>query len=122
MILHHLKAYDELLNTTKSNNQLVQAYWVCLEQCDFIILGLKVLSWLTYKVTLLFLNMIDLSSQNDFFKILPQLYDDLSVKCLVTLSDCKVSYSFDMLESPSTVEKHVLGLVCVRAALHLATQ
>ena len=79
-------------------------------------------SQLTYKVTSSFLNMIELSSQNDLLRILPQFYDDLSVKCLDTLSDYKVSYSFDVPEPTSTVEKHVLGLVCVRAASHLATQ
>ena len=66
--------------------------------------------------------MVELSSQNDLLRILSQLYDDLSVKCLDTLSDYKVSYSFDVPEPTSTVEKYVLGLVCVRAASHLATQ
>ena len=66
--------------------------------------------------------MLELSSQNDLLRILPQFYDDLSVKCLDTLSDYKVSYSFDMPEPTSTVEKHVLSLVHVRAASHLATQ
>ena len=76
---------------------------------------------LTYKVTFPFFNMVELSSQNDLLRTLPQLYDDLSVKCLDTLSDYKASYSFDVLKPTSTVEKHVLGLVCVRAASHLAT-
>ena len=66
--------------------------------------------------------MVEISSQNDLLRILPQLYDDFSVKCLDTLSDYKVSYSFDVPEPTSTVEKHLLGLVCVRAASHLATQ
>ena len=39
-----------------------------------------------------------------------------------TLNDYKVSYSFDVPEPTYTAEKHVLGLVCVRAASHLATQ
>ena len=53
-------------------------------------------SQLTYKVTSSFLNMVELSSQNYLLRILPQFYDDLSVKCLDTLSDYKVSYSFDV--------------------------
>ena len=55
--------------------------------------------------------MVELSSQNDLLRILPQLYDDLSIKCLDTLSDYKVSYLFDVPELTSTVEKHVLGLI-----------
>ena len=35
------------------------------------------ISQLTYKVTCLFLNMVELSSQNNLLKILPQLYDFL---------------------------------------------
>ena len=66
--------------------------------------------------------MVELSSQNDLLRILPQLYDDLSIKCLDTLCDYRVSYSFDVPELTSTVEKHVLGLICVKAASHLATQ
>ena len=66
--------------------------------------------------------MVELSSQNDLLRILPQLYDDLSIKCLDTLSDYKVSYLFDVPELTSTAEEHVLGLICVRTASHLATQ
>ena len=66
--------------------------------------------------------MVELFSQNYLLRMLPQLYDNLSVKCLDTLSDYKASYSFDVPEPTSTAEKHVLGLVCVRAASHLATQ
>ena len=88
-ILHHLDDYEELLKDTKSNNQLVQACRVYLE-CEFIIIGLKVLSWFTYKVTLPFLNMVELSSQKDLLSILPKLYDDLSAKILETLSEYKV--------------------------------
>ena len=83
---------------------------------------LTYVSQLTYKVTSPFLNMVELSSQNDLLRILPQLYDDLPVKCLDTLCDHKVSYSFDVPEPTYTEEKHVLGLVCARAASHLATQ
>lgn len=49
-LLYHLEDYEELLKETKSNNQLVQACRVYLE-CDFILIGLKVLSWFTFKVT-----------------------------------------------------------------------
>ena len=92
-ILHHIEDYEDLLKVTKSNN-LVQACRIYLEQCDFIIVGLKVLSWFTYKVTLPFLNMVELSSQHDLLKTLPQLYDDLSNKCIDTLSMYQVDYSF----------------------------
>ena len=75
----------------------------------------------SYKVTFPFLNMENFLHKMDLLRILPQLYDDLSVKYLDTLSDYKVSYSFDVPKPTSTVEKHVLGLVCVRSASHLAT-
>ena len=113
--------YEELLNQTKSNNQLVQACILYLD-CDFIVSGLKVLSWFNYKITLPFLNMVELSSQKDLLTILPKLYDDLSVNILETLHDFKVNYSFDVLEPTSPIEKHILNLCSIKAASNLATQ
>ena len=121
-ILHHIEDYEELLKLTKSNNQLIQACRVYLEQCEFIVIGLKVLAWFTYKVTLPFLNMVEISTQSDLLTILPQLYQDLSTKSLDTLSKYEVDYSFKVSEPTSLVEKHVLGLVCTKAASNLATQ
>ena len=120
-ILHHIDDYEDLLKDTKSNNQLVQACRVYLE-CDFVIIGLKVLSWFTYKVTLPFLNMVELSSQKELLSILPTLYDDLSAASLETLSDYKVNYSFEPPEPLSAVEKHILDLCSRKAAQDLATQ
>ena len=61
-VVYHLEDYEDLLHETKSNNQLVQACRVYL-QCDFVIIGLKVLSWFTSAVTLPFLNMVEKSKQ-----------------------------------------------------------
>ena len=110
-----LDDYEEQLKDTKSNNQLVQACRVYLE-CEFIIIGLKVLSWFTYKVTLPFLNMVELSSQKDLLSILPKLYDDLSAKSLETLSEYKVDYSFQPPQPTSAVEIHILDLCARKAA------
>jgi hypothetical protein len=120
-ILYHLEDYQDLLNSTKSNNQLVQACRVYL-QCEFVLLGLKVLSWFTYQVTLPFLNMVEQATQQDLLTILPKLHDDLAAGKLDTLAEYKVSYSFEPPEPLSTVEQHILNQLCVHAALDLATQ
>ena len=69
----------------QSNNQLVQACRIYLE-CDFILIGLKVLYWFTFKVTMPFLNMVELSTQKDL-DILPKLHDDHSAGVLDRLSE-----------------------------------
>ncbi|KAK6179055.1 hypothetical protein SNE40_011501 [Patella caerulea] len=120
-ILYHLSDYEQLLIQTKSNNQLVQACRVYLE-CEFIVIGLKVLSWFTYKVTLPFLNMVELCSQKDLLNILPKLYDDLSTNSLDTLCNYQVNYSFEVSEPLSAIEKHILSLCSNKAAADLATQ
>ena len=51
-VVYQLEDYEDLLQDVKSNNQLVQACRVYL-QCDFVIIGLKVLSWFTSAVTLI---------------------------------------------------------------------
>ena len=120
-ILYHLEEYQAVLQKTKSNNQLVQACRVYLE-CEFIILGLKVLSWFTYKITLPFLNMVEQASQSDLLTILPQLYNDLVDGNLDTLKEYHVSYSFDPEEPESVVGQHILSAFSKRAASDLATQ
>ena len=50
--MYQLEDNEDLLQDVKSNNQLVQACRVYL-QCDFVIIGLKVLSWFTSAVTLI---------------------------------------------------------------------
>ena len=51
-VVYQLEDNEDLLQDVKSNNQLVQACRVYL-QCDFVIIGLKVLSWFTSAVTLI---------------------------------------------------------------------
>ena len=63
-ILYHLEDYEAVLQSTKSNNQLVQACRIYVEY-DFVLKGLKALSWFTYKVTLPFLNMFEQITQKD---------------------------------------------------------
>ena len=120
-ILYHLDDYEDLLKDTKSNNQFVQACRVYLE-CEFVKIGLKVLSRFTYKVTLPFLNMVELSSQKDLLSILSKLFNDLSANNLETLSEYKVDYSFQPLQPTSAVEIHILDLCSTKAAADLATQ
>ena len=88
-ILYHLQDYEAVLSNTKSNNQLVQACRVYL-QCEFVILGLQLLSWFTYKVTLPFLNIVEQATKLDLLKILPQLHEDLAKGKMDTLSQYSV--------------------------------
>ena len=120
-VVYHLEDYEDLLHDVKSNNQLVQACRVYL-QCEFVIIGLKVLSWFTSAVTLPFLNMVEKSKQSDLLKILPELHKDLKERKTDTLNEFMVKYSFDLGTPTSALEKHILGLFCERAAADLATQ
>ena len=120
-LMYHREDYEDVVNETKSNNELVQACRIYL-QCDFVMLGLNALSWFTYKVTLPFLNMVELSTQENLLTILPQLHNDLANRNVETLSKFKVDYSFEPKEPESPVEKYILGLFCEKASSDLATQ
>ena len=120
-ILYHIPEYEATLHNTKSNNLLLQACRLYLE-CDFIIIGLKVLAWFTYCVTLPFLNMTQLSTQNDLVKVLPHLHDDLQNNLTDTLSSYIVPYSFEVEKPETPVEVYLLQCMCQQAAKDLATQ
>ena len=120
-ILYHLAEYQGLLEKTKANNQLVQACRVYLE-CEFILIGLKVLAWFTYTITLPFLNMVEKTTQADLLHILPRLHNDLKAKRMDTLQNYHIEYSFQPEEPVSPVELYILGEFCTKAAVDLATQ
>ena len=120
-ILYHIPEYVATLEKTKSNNLLVQACRLYLD-CEFIIIGLKVLAWFTYCITLPFLNMTQVCTQNDLVDTLPRLHADMQQKKTDTLSEYTVLYSFQVQKPETPVELYLLGEFCQQAARDLATQ
>ena len=120
-ILHHLDDYHASLQKTTSNEMLVQACRLYLE-CEYVLIGLKVLAWFTFCITLPFLNMTEVSTQKDLVSILPCLHDDLLEKKTNTLSQYRVPYSFQLDEPESPIELYLLGEMCTQAGKDLAKQ
>ena len=102
-ILYHIPEYVATLEKTKSNNLLVQACRLYLD-CEFIIIGLKVLAWFTYCITLPFLNMTQVCTQNDLVDTLPRLHADMQQKKTDMLSEYTVLYSFQVQKPETPVE------------------
>ena len=55
--------------------------------------GFKALANFTYKVTMPYLNFVEISSQAEFIKVLPQLFKDLSAHNLKTMQEYTVSWT-----------------------------
>lgn len=76
---------------------LVQACRLYLE-CDYVISTLEPLTNFTFYLTMLFLNCVEKTDQNDLVKILPQLYYDLSDSNLYTLKQYHVKWTEAQME------------------------
>ena len=68
--------FQKILEGTTNNSLLVQACRLYVEN-KYIVAVLKALSYFTYKVTMLYLNFVEKSDQNDLCKTLPVVYEDL---------------------------------------------
>ena len=59
----------------------------------FIAAGFKVLANFTYKVTMPYLNFVEISSQAELIKVLPQLFKDFSAHNLKTMQEYTVNWT-----------------------------
>ena len=75
-ILHAYPLLQILPTETSKTNLLVSACKLYLS-CEFFPTELKVLAFFTHKVTLPFLNCVEISDQETLLTVLPQLYKDL---------------------------------------------
>ena len=115
-ILHALPLLQMLLVETPKSNLLVEACRLYLE-CEFFLTELKVLSYFTFKVTLLFLNFVEKNNQEKLLVMLPKLHEDLKNLNLDTLREFIVKYRHvDVPELRSQLEQEIINQMCVKAA------
>ena len=79
--------------------------------------GFKALANFTYKVTMPYLNFVEISSQAEFIKVLPQLFKDLSAHNLKTMQEYTVSWTHvTSTTSPlSELDCYLLDQMCFKA-------
>lgn len=119
-VIYHLNDIRELLLRTKSNNTLVRACKVYVEN-SYILNGLRSLSIFCYKVTLPFMNFMEKETQIECVKMIPTLYNDFKVGNLETLKHYVVDFSFPISEENDTI-KFLLIKFCEQAASDLKQQ
>ena len=104
------------------NNLLIRACRIYLEN-DFILAGLK--ANFTYKVTMAFLNCVEISNQNKLFNILPKLCKDLANKFMDTLAEFGVKWThvkMGKLLPQSDLNQLILGEMCKQASMGVELQ
>ena len=126
-VLDCLTQFKKILNDTHLNNLLVCACKLYLEN-DYILAALKALSFLTYKVTMPYLNCIEICDQNDLVGengILKRLSDDLKDGKMDTLKDYHVEWKHvDMSKQQpdSPLDHLILEHMCHKAAAGIDLQ
>ena len=81
--------------------------------CEFFLTELKVLAFFTHKVTLPFLNCVEISEQETLLTVLPQLYKDMKDGNADTLVCFLVTYRHvPALCNLTEVEELIVKQVC----------
>ena len=120
-VLNCLPQFQKILNDTHLNNLLVSACKLYLEN-DYILAAFKALSFFTYKVTMPYLNCIEICNQNDLVGengILKKLSDGLKSNKMDTLKDYHVEWKHvDMSKQQpeSPLDHLILKYMCHKAA------
>jgi hypothetical protein len=114
-ILYHLEDFKELLRTTKSNNLLVLACRVYVEN-EFLLSCFAALAYFTFHVTFPYFNCCEKSTQEDALELFPKLYKDLENKKIDTLKQYIVNYSFEVREMSTDIEKVIVDQFCLQAS------
>ena len=121
-ILNALPYLRMLVNESHLSNQHIEAVRLFLDS-EFFITELVVLSYFTHRVSLPLLNCVEISSQPDLLKILPQLFSDLTSGKLDTLEEFLVVYNHIKINEPtSETEKMILEEMCHEAAKSVERQ
>ena len=84
--------FSRLLNETPKSNLLIESCLLYLEN-EFILTVFKMLSWFTYKVTMPYINCVNMSTQSELLEILPILVSDLYEGKLDTLDKFSVKWT-----------------------------
>ena len=91
-----------LLNETKMDHLLVQACRLYIE-CEFLITELQALTYFTYKITLPFLNCVEVYDQLQLTQIIPILNHDLSADKMDTSYNYTVTCKHVNIYEPDMV-------------------
>ena len=111
-----------LLSETAQANLHIESSKLYLE-CEFFLTELSVLAYFTHKVSLPLLNCVEVCEQEELLKILPQLYQDLSVGNMDTLDQYLVKYKHVPVRTDLTeLENKLLLLMCKHAAKSIKLQ
>lgn len=114
-VLYHLQDFKDLLATTKSNNLLVLACRIYVEN-EFLLSCFAALAYFTYRVTFPYFNFCEKSTQIEAREVFPQLFKDLECMKVDTLDDFRVNYSFDVREMQTDIEKAIMNQFCLQAS------
>ena len=121
-ILDALPYIRMVLDETHLSNQHVEIVRMLLDS-ELLLSQLNCLSLFTYKVSLPLLNLVEVGTQDDLCKILPKLFEDLSVGKLGTLEAYTVQYRHIDIEEPtSELEITLLKDMCVHASKTIKLQ
>ena len=114
-----LPYFRKLLRETPLNNLLIRSCKLYIEN-PFIAAGFKALAIFTYQVTMLYLNFVEKSSQEDLINLLPKLHEDLKAANMNTMSSYQVNWTHikvtSSLESPTELESYILKQMCFKSA------
>ena len=101
--------FEKLLNNTSYSNMLVQACRLYLE-CDYVISTLEPLTNFTFYLTMLFLNCVEKTDQNDLVKFYPN-YIMTFLILICTLSN-NIMLNGPRLKWKNNNQTLILNLIC----------
>jgi hypothetical protein len=114
-ILYHLEDFRELLRTTKSNNLLVLALRVYIDN-EFLLSCFAALANFNYHVTFPYFYFCEKATQELALDVFPRLQKDLECKKVDTLKDFAVNFSFHVREMETEIETAIMDQFCIQAS------
>ena len=119
-----LEQYKNILRDTTCSNLLIQACQLYVEN-EFVVAAFKALGYFTFKVTMPYLNCVEICDQNSLLPILKQLHDDLKEGKLNTLDDYSVPWTHvntDNLKPATPLDYALLDKMSKEAAIGVHLQ
>ena len=100
-----------LLDKVEATNQLIEAYRMDIT-IELFITELECLAFFNYHITFHFLHWIEMSSQIDLCRILPQLYHDLLDNKIDTSNFVVKMHGISVPEITSKLAQNIINKIC----------